>query len=78
MPIDPQIVRFRTKWEGDLFLTIMANSITLTPGTVTLDIREGKFHVHALSRRVAADLLSGEMQKRVGRIFGEEDWRDHG
>lgn len=78
MPIDPRIVRFKTRWKGDLLLTTMANSITLTPGTVTLDIREGEFYVHALSGKLSADLLGGEMQRRVGRIYGQEDWRDHG
>jgi multicomponent Na+:H+ antiporter subunit E len=75
MPIDPKIIRFRTKWEGDLVLVTMGNSITLTPGTITLDIRDGEFYVHALSKKVADDLLGGEMQDRVGRIYGEEDWR---
>jgi multicomponent Na+:H+ antiporter subunit E len=77
MPIEPKIIRFKTKWQGDLVLVTMANSITLTPGTITLDIREGEFYVHALSRKVADDLLGGEMQARVGRIYGEEDWRVH-
>jgi multicomponent Na+:H+ antiporter subunit E len=75
MPIDPKIIRFRTKWRGDLVLVTMANSITLTPGTITLDIRDGEFYVHALSQKVADDLFGGEMQDRVGRIYGEEDWR---
>ena len=75
MPIDPKIIRFKTKWQGDLVLVTMANSITLAPGTITLDIREGEFYVHALSKKVADDLLGGEMQDRVGRIYGEEDWR---
>jgi len=75
MPIDPKIIRFKTKWRGDLVLVTMANSITLTPGTITLDIQEGEYYVHALSKKVADDLLGGEMQDRVGRIFGEEDWR---
>jgi multicomponent Na+:H+ antiporter subunit E len=77
MPIDPKIIRFRTKWQGDLVLVTMANSITLTPGTITLNIHEGEFHVHALSKKVADDLLGGEMQDRVGRIYGEEEWRSN-
>jgi multicomponent Na+:H+ antiporter subunit E len=77
MPIDPKIIRFKTKWQGDLVLVTMANSITLTPGTITLDIRNGEFYVHALSKKVADDLLGGEMQDRVGRIYGEGDWRVH-
>jgi multicomponent Na+:H+ antiporter subunit E len=77
MPIYPRIIRFKTKWQQDLVLVTMANSITLTPGTITLDIRNGEFYVHALSKKVADDLLGGEMQDRVGRIYGQEDWRSH-
>lgn len=77
MPIDPKIIRFKTRWKGDLILTTMANSITLTPGTITLDIQKGEFFVHALSKKVADDLLAGRMQDRVGKIYGEEEWRVH-
>ncbi|MBI4495363.1 MAG: Na+/H+ antiporter subunit E [Deltaproteobacteria bacterium] len=77
LPIDPQIIRFKTRFEGDLVRVTLANSITLTPGTITLDIRDGEFFVHALSGKVAEDLLGGEMQDRVGRIYGEGDWRVH-
>lgn len=75
MPIDPKIIRFKTRFEGDLVLVTLANSITLTPGTITLDIRNGEYYVHALSVKVAEDLLAGEMQDRVGRIYGEGVWR---
>lgn len=78
MPIDPKIIRFKTKFQGDLVLVTLANSITLTPGTITLDIRNGEFYVHAISKKVADDLLGGEMQDRVARIYGEEGWRVDG
>ncbi len=78
MPIDPKIIRFKTKFTGDLVLVTLANSITLTPGTITVDIREGEFYVHSLSKKVADDLLGGEMQDRVARIYGEEGWRVDG
>ena len=78
MPIDPKIIWFKTKFKGDLLLVTLANSITLTPGTITLDIRDGEYCVHALSKKVADDLLSGEMQDRVAQIYGEEGWRVDG
>ena len=71
MPIDPKIIRFKTKLESDLALVTLANSITLTPGTITLDIRDGEYYVHALSKKVADDLLTGDMQNRVAKIYGE-------
>ena len=69
--IHPQIVRFRTRLTSELARTTLGNSITLTPGTVTLDIEGDEFVVHALSDKVARDLLSGAMEQRVARIFSE-------
>jgi multicomponent Na+:H+ antiporter subunit E len=49
-----------------------ANSITLTPGTISVDVREGEILVHALTKEGAAGLLSGEMDRRVTRFEGAE------
>ena len=73
MPIDPKIITFKTKLESDVSWVTMANSITLTPGTITVDIKEGVFYVHALSKKVAHDLLTGEMEDRVAHIYMEAD-----
>ena len=73
MPIDPRIITFKTKLETDISSVTLANSITLTPGTITMDIREGVFYVHALSKKVAEDLNAGEMEDRVAHIFMEAD-----
>jgi len=69
--IRPQIVRFKTTLTSDLSKVSLGNSITLTPGTITMDIDDGEFYVHALSDKVARDLLSGEMERRVARVFLE-------
>jgi multicomponent Na+:H+ antiporter subunit E len=71
MPIEPGILRYKTRLKTDVALTTFANSITLTPGTITADIHEGEYHVHVLSRKVAEDLMTGEMENRVARIFEE-------
>ncbi len=73
MPIDPQILRFSTKLESDISWVVLANSITLTPGTITMDINKGEFFVHALDKKVADDLHEGEMEDRVAHIFMEAD-----
>jgi multicomponent Na+:H+ antiporter subunit E len=70
--IDPHIIRFKMKLKSDLSLTTLANSITLTPGTITVLIHEGHFYVHSLDQKVADDLLTGEMEERVARIYQEE------
>ena len=72
MPIDPKIIRYKTKLKSDNALVTFANSITLTPGTITADINEGEYYVHALSRKVAEDLMTGEMEDKIAYIFEEE------
>ncbi len=71
MPIAPRIIEFRTKLKKDLAITTLGNSITLTPGTITVDIREDTFLVHALTQKVTDDLMSGAMENRVAAIFRE-------
>ena len=71
MPIDPKMIRYKTRLKSDISLATLANSITLTPGTITADIHEGEFYVHALSKKVADDLMTGEMEDKVAYIFEE-------
>ncbi|MGH7313209.1 MAG: Na+/H+ antiporter subunit E [Candidatus Rokuibacteriota bacterium] len=71
LPIDPVVVRFDTRLSGDLARTTFANSITLTPGTVTLDVDGSEFVVHAVARTMA-DLAGGAMERRIAAVFEEE------
>ena len=68
--IDPTIVTFKTKLKSNIARVALANSITLTPGTITIRVVEGVFYVHAISRKAAAG-LPGEMEDRLARVFGE-------
>jgi multicomponent Na+:H+ antiporter subunit E len=70
--IDPRIIKFKTRLKGDLPLTTFGNSITLTPGTITVLIKDGFYYVHALDEHVAKG-LPGDMEKRVGRIHLEAE-----
>jgi multicomponent Na+:H+ antiporter subunit E len=69
--IKPQVVRFKTKLTSNLSQVVLGNSITLTPGTITMDISDGEFCVHALSDKAAREILTGEMEERVARVFLE-------
>ena len=57
MPISPRMVVFHGSQETDLGRVIYANSITLTPGTITTGVEGKEYQIHALS---AADLETGE------------------
>ncbi|MDG2285460.1 MAG: Na+/H+ antiporter subunit E [Alphaproteobacteria bacterium] len=65
MPISPRVVRVKATQKTDLGLVIFANSITLTPGTVTIDIEGDEMIVHALSQELADGVLNGDMDGRV-------------
>jgi multicomponent Na+:H+ antiporter subunit E len=63
--ISPQVMTLPAVKKTDLSQMIYANSITLTPGTVTLELSNDKIIVHALSKKGAADLKTGEMARAV-------------
>jgi multicomponent Na+:H+ antiporter subunit E len=75
MPIDPVIIEFETPLRSDFALVTLANSITLTPGTITINVdpAKGKFQVHAIAQ-APADALTVDktMQSKVAKVFMEE------
>ena len=68
LPISPTMIRLRASQPSELGQVIYANSITLTPGTVTVRLDEGELLVHAVARELAGDLEGGEMDRRVTRL----------
>ena len=65
MPISPTVIALRSSQSTDLARVIFANSITLTPGTVAIDIDGDITEVHALTEELARSLLAGSMDSRV-------------
>ena len=65
-----RVVHSKVKQRTTLGVAIYANSITLTPGTVTLDAEADDLSVHVLTRKCADDLLGDEMNQRVAGIEG--------
>ena len=70
LPISPTLVKVKAGQQSELGQAIFANSITLTPGTVSLDVAEGEILVHALTRESAAEVADGEMDRRVALLEG--------
>ena len=66
--ISPTVITVRASQRSDTGKVIYANSITMTPGTVTLDVLGDVFEVHALTHEMAGDLLKGEMDRQVARL----------
>ena len=72
MRITPRLFRFEHELPHNLARATLANSITLTPGTVTIDVRGDEFLVHALSNEAAEALQgsgAGNMKNRVSSVF---------
>ena len=70
LPIAPVVLRARTSQRSELGQVIYANSITLTPGTVSVDVEESAIHVHCLTRDLAASIENGDMDRRVSKVEG--------
>ena len=65
--IDPAMVTVKTKARTELGKALFANSITLTPGTVTVDVDGDELKVHALVRESAAPSSFESMDRRAVR-----------
>ncbi len=70
MPISPIVFEVDASQHTTVGRVVYANSITLTPGTVTLEVQGQRLRVHALARDTVDDLLGGEMDRRVTRAEG--------
>ena len=68
MPIQPTVVEFTTDEKTDSGKVILGNSITLSPGTVTIDVHEDRLLVHCLTDQSAQGLRSGEAARQVARL----------
>ncbi len=71
LPLSPCVIRVEASQKTHLGQVIYANSITLTPGTVSVETDEGTIDVHALTREAAQDVRSGVMDARVTDMEGE-------
>ena len=70
--IDPKIIEFDSRLKSDFSRTIFANSITLTPGTITVNVSAlGRYSVHCIDAP-SGEALPGEMEARVARVFEEQ------
>ncbi len=68
LPISPTLVEFIPSQKTDIGLVIHANSITLTPGTISVEVEAGRFLVHALTKEGAAGLAGSEMDRRCAAL----------
>lgn len=65
LPISPRTITIESPSQHNFDQVMLGNSITLTPGTLTLDVYDGRLRVHTLTDEGAKALLSGEMARKV-------------
>lgn len=63
--IEPRVFKVKVSQQSDLFKALYANSITMTPGTITMEVEGDEFTIHALTRSSREGLESGDMDRRV-------------
>ncbi len=71
LPISPTVFQVPTSQKSQLGQVVYANSITLTPGTVSMTLENNQVRVHALTEDIAKDLQTGAMDRRVTALEGE-------
>lgn len=69
--VRPSVFTIKASQRTDLGKTIYANSITLTPGTVTIGLDGDELTIHALTPAAREGLATGEMDRRVTAVEGE-------
>ncbi|TPV92960.1 MAG: cation transporter [Myxococcales bacterium FL481] len=72
LKISPRVFRLPHNLRTSYGMVTYANSITLTPGTVTIEVDDDAFLIHALTKEAADDLMSGDMHARVQQLEGSE------
>jgi multicomponent Na+:H+ antiporter subunit E len=68
LPISPTLIRIKASQRSAVGIATYANSITLTPGTITARVSGHEFLVHAVTRSGAEDLAEGTMDRRVKKF----------
>lgn len=71
LPISPRVLEIKATSQHPVDQVILANSITLTPGTLALDLHKGVIKVHTLTEAGARDLMTGEMDRRVAQLHAD-------
>jgi multicomponent Na+:H+ antiporter subunit E len=69
LPIDPKLISYQTNLKDEAGVVLLGNSITLTPGTITVEVNSHELLVHAMDDDSADDLTSLRMEQRIAENF---------
>ncbi|MBT8450086.1 MAG: Na+/H+ antiporter subunit E [Gammaproteobacteria bacterium] len=68
LPISPTVVKLDALPKGQIGQAILGNSITLTPGTVTIDVHKGQLSIHCLTQDGAKDILASDINQKTAEL----------
>jgi multicomponent Na+:H+ antiporter subunit E len=71
LPVAPVMIRQAAPFRSEAARIAYAHAITITPGTLTVDVTGDTYHVHCLHERLAQGVLDGSLARHVARLFGE-------
>jgi len=67
--VEPAVIRIKTKLKTDFGRYVLANSITLTPGTITIDMQGDELIIHSISEHTAIGVKDDAMERRISKVF---------
>ena len=75
--LEPAVVRFRTNLQSKFARVVLANSITLTPGTITISMVDGEYIVHCLDKSLADGLERCEFVELLEKLerVDKKEWK---
>jgi len=69
LPINPKLIAYHTHLQNPAAITLLANSVTLTPGTITAEVNTPELLVLALDENSAKDLVSKRLEEKISWVF---------
>lgn len=69
LPIAPKLIHYRTELQSDGAIVVLGNSLTLTPGTITVEVSSNELIVHAIDDASSRDLVERRFERKIGQLF---------
>ena len=69
LPIEPKLITYRSHLRHQGAIVLLGNSITLTPGTITVEVNGNQLLVHTITEACGQDLTSGRMEHKIAGVF---------
>ena len=72
LSIKPKLISYRSHLQHQGAIVVLGNSVTLTPGTITVEVNGSHLLVHTIDEAAGEDLTSGRMEKKIAEVFQEK------